>query len=103
MLPLLDYGVVQLLSRYSVTNLSKIERQYKMALKSAAQLPKRISTEALWAMADIEACTVPAPLCPRVFSAFETMSDNGVARGRRWGRPAPGATHLEVTPEITRS
>ncbi|GBP28165.1 hypothetical protein EVAR_76260_1 [Eumeta japonica] len=55
MLPLLDYGVVQLLSRYCATNLSKIERQYRLALKSAAQLLKRISTEALWEMVDIEA------------------------------------------------
>jgi hypothetical protein len=54
-LPLLDYGVVQLLSRYSATNLCKIERQYRMALKSAAQLPRRTPTETIWEMADIEA------------------------------------------------
>ncbi|GBP08007.1 hypothetical protein EVAR_78130_1 [Eumeta japonica] len=54
MLPLMDYGV-QLLSRCSATNLSKIERQYRMALKSAAKVPKKISTEALWEIADIEA------------------------------------------------
>ncbi|KAJ2942223.1 hypothetical protein O0L34_g15770 [Tuta absoluta] len=54
-LPLMDYGVVQLLSRYSATNLSKIERQYRIALKSAAQLPRRTPTEAIWEMADIEA------------------------------------------------
>ncbi|CAH2060356.1 unnamed protein product, partial [Iphiclides podalirius] len=54
-LPLMDYGVVQLLSRYSATNLSKIERQYRMALKTAAQLPRRTPTEAIWEMADIEA------------------------------------------------
>lgn len=54
-LPLMDYGVVQLLSRYSASNLSKIERQYRLALKCAAQLPRRTPTEALWEMADIEA------------------------------------------------
>lgn len=46
-LPLMDYGVVQLLSRYSATNLIKIECQYRIALKSAAQLPKRTPTEAI--------------------------------------------------------
>lgn len=54
-LPLMDYGVVQLLPRYSSTNLSKIERQYRLALKNAAQLPRRTPTEAIWEMADIEA------------------------------------------------
>lgn len=54
-LPLMDYGVVQLLSRYSATNLTKIERQYRLALKNAAQLPRRTPTEVIWEMADIEA------------------------------------------------
>jgi hypothetical protein len=48
LLPVLDYGTVQLLPRYSKTNLLKIERQYRMALKAAAQFPQRIPTEMLW-------------------------------------------------------
>lgn len=52
LLPVLDYGVVQLLSRYSKTNLLKIERQYRIALKTAGQFPKRLETSTLWDMLD---------------------------------------------------
>lgn len=48
LLPVIDYGVIQLLPRYSKTNLLKLERQYKMALKSAAHLPRRTDTDLLW-------------------------------------------------------
>ena len=48
LLPVIDYGVIQLLPRYSKTNLLKLERQYKMALKSATQLPRRTNTDLLW-------------------------------------------------------
>jgi hypothetical protein len=54
-LPIMDYGVVQLLSRYSYSNLLKIERQYRMALKSAGQFSRRLPTETLWEIADLEA------------------------------------------------
>ena len=52
LLPILDYGVVQLLPRYSKTNLQRIERQYRMALKAAGQFPRNVSTEILWEMLD---------------------------------------------------
>lgn len=52
LLPILDYGVVQLLSRYSKTNLLKIERQYRMALKTSGQFPRRLETSILWDMLD---------------------------------------------------
>lgn len=52
LLPILDYGVVQLLSRYSKSNLLKIERQYRMALKTAGQFPRRLETAILWDMLD---------------------------------------------------
>lgn len=52
LLPILDYGVVQLLSRYSKSNLLKVERQYRMALKTAGQFPRRLETSVLWDMLD---------------------------------------------------
>ncbi|KAG7296358.1 hypothetical protein JYU34_021497 [Plutella xylostella] len=52
LLPILDYGVVQLLPRYSKSNLLKIERQYRMALKTAGQFPRRLETSLLWDMLD---------------------------------------------------
>ena len=52
LLPVLDYGVVQILPRYSKTNILKLERQYRMALKSAGQFPRRIATSMLWELLD---------------------------------------------------
>ena len=52
LLPVLDYGVVQLLPRFSKTNLLRLERQYRMALKAAGQFPRQIPTEMLWDMLD---------------------------------------------------
>ena len=52
LLPILDYGVVQLLPRFSKTNLLRIERQYRMALKSAGQFPLNVPTEMLWDILD---------------------------------------------------
>ncbi|KAJ8714775.1 hypothetical protein PYW07_003000 [Mythimna separata] len=52
LLPILDYGVVQLLSRYSKSNLLKIERQYRIALKTSGQFPRRLETSLLWDMLD---------------------------------------------------
>ena len=48
LLPVLDYGVIQLLPRYSKSNLTKIERQYRMALKAAGAFPRRTETKTLW-------------------------------------------------------
>lgn len=52
LLPVLDYGIVQLLPRVSKTNLRAIERQYRMALKTAAELPRDFPTSGLWEMLD---------------------------------------------------
>lgn len=52
LLPILDYGIVQLLPRVSKTNLLTIERQYRMALKSAGGFPRSIPTEMLWDLLD---------------------------------------------------
>ena len=54
LLPVLDYGVVQLLPRFSKTNLLRIERQYRMALKAAAQFPRELSTEIIWDILDVD-------------------------------------------------
>ena len=52
LLPVLDYGIVQLLPRISRTNLLAIERQYRMALKAAGGFPRSIPTEMLWDITD---------------------------------------------------
>ena len=52
LLPVLDYGVVWILPRDSKTNILKLERQYRMALKSAGQFPRRIATSKLWELLD---------------------------------------------------
>ena len=52
LLPVLDYGIVQLLPRISRTNLLAIERQYRMALKAAGGFPRSIPTEMLWNITD---------------------------------------------------
>lgn len=50
LLPVLDYGVIQLLPRYSKSNLTQLERQYRMALKAAGDFPRRTETKTLWEM-----------------------------------------------------
>ncbi|GBP42741.1 hypothetical protein EVAR_23379_1 [Eumeta japonica] len=50
--PILVYSVVQLLSRYSKTNLLKTQRQYRIALKTTGRFPRRLDTTQLWEMLD---------------------------------------------------
>lgn len=52
LMPILDYGIVQLLPRISKSNLLSIERQYRMALKSAGGFPKSLPSRILWEMLD---------------------------------------------------
>lgn len=52
LLPVLDYGVVQLLPRISKSNILSLERQYRMALKTASNLPRCLPTEIIWEMLD---------------------------------------------------
>lgn len=54
LIPILDYGIVQTLPRISKTNILTLERQYRQALKTAAQLPRRCPTNALWEMLDCD-------------------------------------------------
>lgn len=52
LLPILDYGIVQLAPRISPSNYVKIERQYRMALKTAAGLPRDLPTHILMDILD---------------------------------------------------
>lgn len=52
LLPIIDYGIVQLYPRMSKSRLTELERQYRMALKTAANFPRNTSSEIIWEMLD---------------------------------------------------
>lgn len=48
--PILDYGIVQLLPRVSRTNLNKLEATLRTAYKNAAQMPRCLDSKIVWEM-----------------------------------------------------
>jgi hypothetical protein len=52
LLPIIDYGIVQLYPRVCKSKLTELERQYRMALKVAANFPRNTSSKVIWEMLD---------------------------------------------------
>lgn len=52
LLPIIDYGIVQLYPRVCKSKLTELERQYRMALKTAGNFPRNTSSETIWDMLD---------------------------------------------------
>lgn len=109
--PILDYGIVQLLPRISRTNLNKLEATLRTAYKNAAQMPRCLDSKIVWEMLDedpwhIRVSDLHNELLAKVQCAeIEGLTDVGATYTRRnQHNPMMPTSRLrgDSVPQITR-